>query len=260
MLVDILTRLTFATRPQLGFDETMIRCPGRTARDNSVVYEIAVRDSKKGSKVKWYRTVRLISELGAYTIRCRGTRVWEAYELTRQGGEPVGEKTCVVKDFWLDVGRVSEGFKLDELRRKVKGAERIAFDRSFMTTLAYGDVLLNGRRPDITNRFKPAREKSPLPDDMKMLLIPIATGQKSEQTDQVTTTRQGTVTIRSDAGKVSKTGNARKVSNTAGVAEYIAHSAKIHHRIVFEEVGEPIFQTKSLLMVFYHIGQTFAGT
>ena len=51
MLVDVLTRLMFATRPQLGFDETMVRCPGRTARDNSVVYEIAVHDKKKkGSK------------------------------------------------------------------------------------------------------------------------------------------------------------------------------------------------------------------
>ncbi|EKM53940.1 uncharacterized protein PHACADRAFT_209774, partial [Phanerochaete carnosa HHB-10118-sp] len=242
-LVDFLIRITFATRLQLGYDETIVRCPGLTGMDVSVVYEIAVRsDNKQKPPIKWYRTVRLISELGASTIRGRGTRVWEVVELDKPSGQAVGLRTYVVKDIWLDKGRRSEGIALEELYKKVSGtdAEDI-FKKSFMTTRRYGDVYVHGRRPDITDCFKLSRlQSAPLPSCPEFLRIPIG-----PEPLKVVTTRQGTVTVANQAGNFPR--------------QYTRYSDKVHHRVVFNEVGKPIFQVKSLHKAFSHIGQVFLG-
>ncbi|GJE95048.1 hypothetical protein PsYK624_112270 [Phanerochaete sordida] len=250
-LVDVLIRLTFATRPQLGFDETMVRCPDMTSRDGSVVYEILVhhksRDPEKAPKPQWYRTVRLISELGASTIRCRGTRVWEVQALDKPRGNPVGGKTYVLKDTWLDEGRISEGAKLDQLYEQAKGQQYEApFKDSFMTTRGYSDVMINGRRPDRTDRFKLSRLKSSSAEPT-ILPLPVGSVPSSENPEKILTTAQGTVRLDTKNGK-----NGKKVA-------YTRFPDKIHHRIIFNEVGKPIFQTKSLNDIFSHIGQVFIG-
>ena len=63
--------------------------------------------------VRKYRTKRMISNIGADTLRGRGTRVWEAVELDGNDEEVEVATTCVLKDSWVDVDR-SRGGKILE--------------------------------------------------------------------------------------------------------------------------------------------------
>ncbi|EKM48776.1 uncharacterized protein PHACADRAFT_132196 [Phanerochaete carnosa HHB-10118-sp] len=110
-------RILYAERHALGFDETIVRLPPGEG-ESDVPYEIEVGG-------KWYRTQRLISAIGAESIRGRGTRVWEVKELDGPGGVEIGP-CMVLKDGWPDYDRDRE----EVIHEKIlDAAERVVRSR-----------------------------------------------------------------------------------------------------------------------------------
>ena len=82
----------YADTTQLGWDPTMERVSTRH-HVGQVDYIIKFRNVR-------YRTVRLISDIGAEAIRGRGTRVWEVRQLNKNDEED--PTPLVLKDSWAD--------------------------------------------------------------------------------------------------------------------------------------------------------------
>ena len=241
-VVDFFLRTMFAKRTQLGYDGTMTRLPALSSLDQSVVYDIEVRDHSKTPVVKKYRTRRLISELGAIPLRGRGTRVWEVVELDTNDN-PAGTRTWVLKDTWGDADRPLEGENLQKLRRKaaaINQGER--FNTYFMSTSRYGHVYDDegeNARPDTTASFRLSRLDSPeLPLGIPTLRVAVNPEHRA-----LVMTRQGP--IATEGSKVE--------------VEHARYPIKIHHRIIYNEVGKLIFQAKSLRKAFQCIGDVLQG-
>ena len=58
--------------------------------------------------MRTYRSVRILSEFSADAIRGRATRVFEAYEINRDGQRVEGSKNLSTKDYWVDNSREAE--------------------------------------------------------------------------------------------------------------------------------------------------------
>ncbi|EKM53935.1 uncharacterized protein PHACADRAFT_145449 [Phanerochaete carnosa HHB-10118-sp] len=245
IVVDFFLRVTFSKRSDLGYDETMVRLPALSPLDKSVVYEIEVRDPTQTPVVKKYRTRRLISELGAISPRGRGTRVWEVDELDA-GGNAVGTTTKVVKDTWGDEDRPIEGEIVAKIRDKaIAAGQGEDFKKYFMSTSRYGHVYVgegDDARPDSTASFRLSRLDSPkIPINVPTLRIAVNPGHRAH-----VMTRQGPVATDADV-------------QAQIPVEYSRYSAKVHHRIVYDEVGTPIFRAQSLRRAFQCIGHVLRG-
>ncbi|GJE95074.1 hypothetical protein PsYK624_112530 [Phanerochaete sordida] len=256
VLVDFILRTTFAKRSEIGFDETITRLSGLSPVDQSVRYDIQVRDPKKTPQeplVKTYRTRRLISEVGALSPRGRGTRVWEVYELDGNGeelrklddkGNLVLADTLVVKETWSDVDRLSEGEIIDKIRSKAEAAGKLYdFETHFMDTSRFGDVYIDDgpdSRPDTTAGFRQSRLSAPeIALDVETLLV--SAKPRPNQCCQVVTVQ----------GPVNK--------ERIMLPTFSRYPHKVHHRIAFTEVGQPVFQAKSLRKAYRCVGDVIKG-
>lgn len=74
-------------------------------------YDIYVH-SKEGL-VRVFRTVRLISAVGAESICSRGTRVWMVREVV---GDDLSDETYVLKYTWIDSDQLNEGDIIAQIR------------------------------------------------------------------------------------------------------------------------------------------------
>lgn len=94
-------------------------------------YDITIRDDSGVSTV--YRSIELISDVGAECILSRGTRVWKAVKL---GDDPETGRLVAIKDFWIDDDRKSEGEIYQQLR------DSGVPDKNFLKVIAHGDVFI----------------------------------------------------------------------------------------------------------------------
>lgn len=133
-------RILYAERHALGLDETIVRLPLGEGQSD-VPYEIEVDG-------KWYRTKRLISAVGAESIRGRGTRVWEVRELDGPRGEEIGN-SMVLKDGWPDYDRDREEVIHDKiLDAAEKNGQLEALKKHLLTVRAACDILVEGKVDD----------------------------------------------------------------------------------------------------------------
>jgi hypothetical protein len=90
--------------------------------------------------VRKYRSVKILSEFSADAIRGRATRVFEAYEINRDGQRIEGSKKVAIKDYWLDSSREAEPVILKKI---LEGADE-TMKAKFLTVLVWGNVFVNG--------------------------------------------------------------------------------------------------------------------
>ena len=211
----------YAETTQLGWDPTMERVSPRH-HIGQVEYIIKCCDVK-------YRTVRLISDIGAEAIRGRGTRVWEVRRV-RGEDTPDDPTPLVLKDSWVDADREPEGKILASIRKAVKKLPDMDdTDDFFMEAKDYGDVYIGN---DIDHTHKLIRKRSFLDGaDPKPLVIKAKTPVPAKGRP-----------IPSNATGV--TGAPQLPAD--GSRELVKYSAKVHHRIVFTEVGKTIAEVESL--------------
>ncbi|KAJ3555678.1 hypothetical protein NM688_g2446 [Phlebia brevispora] len=135
-LFQFLLRVMYAKRDELGFDPSISTLSNESGR---LQYEITVRSTSGEDYV--YHTLDVLSS-GDSDILGRGTRVWKAIRI--EDGKPSGEPV-VVKDSWVSDRRDREGH-INASIRESAGTEELKeiFDRSLLTVVAHGDVLIDG--------------------------------------------------------------------------------------------------------------------
>ena len=186
---------------------------------------------------KTYRTVRLLSNAGAEALRGRGTRVWEVRELSESDEEL--DTPLVLKDSWVDTDRPREGKILEEIR----GASRIEkcveaiVDATLLHTHDYGDVKICGQDDDTHAIIRRGLDLSQHKNTMDIKADPTA--------------HKKIISQMSPAG-MSLLGKKRQ-------AAHPQYGTKVHHRIVFQEVGIRMTEVESLAQVFLHLREVVAG-
>ncbi|GJE97362.1 hypothetical protein PsYK624_135780 [Phanerochaete sordida] len=223
-LVSFFIRIMWAKPHELGLDSTIVRQPSPDTH-GGVQYDILVGD-------KWYRTQRLISAIGAESPRGRGTRVWEVRELDKCGGTESGP-SLVLKDSWVDQDRPREAKILDDIRASVtsKGDWKL-LKQHLLTVRNSADVLVEG-----------------VPDDMRFVM------------------RRAIVPIWEETIPVKKDLHANKQSQdephppVAAVVperaseQHVVYHRKVHHRVVFKEMGTTIMEVGTFTQAFSALGQ-----
>lgn len=97
--------IMYAEPCELGWD------PAVAPHKDGLQYDSTVHSTDRTAQI--YRTLCLISDSGARTIRVRGTRVWKTVFV--QDGEESGEPV-ILKDVWPDSHRSREGDIYEDFR------------------------------------------------------------------------------------------------------------------------------------------------
>ncbi|EKM48777.1 uncharacterized protein PHACADRAFT_132197 [Phanerochaete carnosa HHB-10118-sp] len=219
-VIDFVLRISFARRDELGFDDTIVRLPTLDSCGGPQ-YEILVNK-------KWYRTQRLISNIGAEALRGRGTRVWEVRELDRRGGKEIGPR-LVLKDSWVDADRDREATILENIRKSATtDVQREAFDTYLLHAKDSWDVRTAGNKVDSTRKVICRR---PLPPAMRAMAVKKYPDE--DKTVDVTLPPQGAIAGTSSEGPGP-----------------VMFAAKVHHRILFGDVGKTIMEAGTLGAAF----------
>ena len=207
----------YADETQLGWDPTM-------QRESPREYVGDVQYTIECDGVT-YRTVRLISDVGAEAIRGRGTRVWEVREVKKNGKEDPTPR--VLKDSWVDADREREGKILESIREEAQGLPGdFNFDKYFMRAKAHSDVYIDGVQD---NTHLLIRRRGSLDGMLNEPPLLIKSGPpKNSKLPSNAGTKGATQVPEDDA------------------PDLVEYSAKIHYRIVFTEVGTTIAEVDSL--------------
>ena len=156
-----------------------------------IKFDIEVREHGTG-KIRTFRTMRMLSNIGADAVRGRGTRVWEVCELGKDGkpimrpaldvnGKPIldakGQPTeepvpFALKDCWSDDDRTLEGLIMEEVYTKDDKEEKYvnSLRKAFMPVEVHGEVFVEGN-PDHTRKVIHRSAKLPRPSGV--LHVPI---------------------------------------------------------------------------------------
>lgn len=206
---------------QMGHDPTMkLIDDGR-----NIQYDIAVQSDSDGTEMI-YRTLSLLSDVGATALRGRGTRVWKAIKVV--DGEECGEPVAL-KDSWVDGARPREGSILREVRGAAHSEELREFvEKLFVTVECYGDVFVD--------------EELHLRDATRPLMIPAENVSASMHP-----LKPATPDLEDET-----------VEKTRAASSSRSHD-KVHHRIVFKEICKSMYEENSLVAIFKLLGQAVGG-
>ena len=196
-------------------------------KSSSPQYDISVR-SIDTREVTWYRTERLVSNIGADAARGRGTRVWEVRKLDKKG-KPIGGPR-VLKDCWIDHDRKREGTILAEIRASAKtDAQKDALKEFFLTVECHGDVYIDNKSD---NTHTLIRRDKPIPHDLGVYRLQLPSPESGID-DQLL-----------------PVGSRPPVPQVADCEDTIDYDIKSHYRIVFEELGVLIDKLNSTFQIF----------
>ena len=214
-------RLMYAKEVQLGWDTTMKRLSPRDQLGN-VQYEILCDGV-------WYKTVRLISDVGAEALRGRGTRVWEVNEI--RADKTIDPTPRALKDSWVDASREREAVILQTIRKdamSIEGPAMFEFDDYFMKIKAFGDVAIGGVVDDTHALIRCGRTLENMAKEP--LMIRSTTTKRRAKYDS--------------KGPLGPTGAIKLPDEYMEKA--LEYDAKIHHRVVFAEVGVTVTEINTL--------------
>ncbi|THG93527.1 hypothetical protein EW026_g7730 [Hermanssonia centrifuga] len=210
--------LIYGDQTEIGWDPTMAIVDIGGGKEPQ--YDITVRSDSEKERV--YRTVKMISGVGAESVQGRGTRVWLAVRIVKGKlrGVPV-----VLKDSWIDHDRKREAIILEEINDAPHCEELVPFARKvFLTVEAHGDVHID-RQVDHTCELI-----------MRVVMKP---------------KRAKPFSVRAGTGFISLT-----TRHEARKPEPTDFDDKVHYRIVFKEQCKPINEETSLRLIFKALGQT----
>ncbi|KAI0699998.1 hypothetical protein BC835DRAFT_1329496 [Cytidiella melzeri] len=241
----------YAKSHELGYDPTMKPAADKRPRyrnqwDITVHYVEEGSAGDDGTEVKTgtatFRTIQVLSNVGAETIRSRGTRVWQARQIINGKEQP---ETVVIKDYWVDSDRMREATiwrnmlqdaPSDELREPLK--------RHLLTPLYSGDVVIGGQ---IDNTLSLLRRGTALPKDLEPFatvhLAPLPTSEETVP-EEHPLAPQGAGIIPPQAPPPP---------------EMMVFHDKSHHRIVFKETAKTIENLNTVGTTLQAAGQTLGA-
>ncbi len=203
-------------------------------------YDITVRSEDGKDRV--YRTLKMLSNVGAEAVQGRGTRVWL---VVRNTNGQLGTEQVVLKDSWIDHDRMREGRILCEIIGAAHTKELGPFVRNmFLSVECHGDVYVRGR-PDHTREVI-----------MRGHRVPAIAPRYSLQ-------RASTLLIKGALSLLVKTGMVGNagltIRHAARKVEPLDFDDKVHYRIVFKEQCKQIREETSVQKIFFYLGQIVCG-
>ncbi len=260
----LIASLAYASPTQLGYDPTMFLRWRKGGWYYDIKMTTQLADGTEHTQI--YNIYRVICN-SANSIRGRATRVYEAYIYAPPTNQYKISRRVVIKDSWIDIGRMREGDTLAQLLEGATPDEK----RLFLTVVQHGIVQIDGR-DDCTQDlilnghtffgFSDLDDKLVEPDD-EVFLAGVTEGLKvieDSEGSEPDTSKYNTPLFplyHPEPGKDKtpsiKTSSTRDnqssaVSQTVAadalahhthhvVTKPIIYSPKYHYRIVFEEVG-----------------------
>ena len=219
----------------------------RVLVDNQIRYKYEVGGES-------YITTRTLADHAADFIRGRGTRVFEAHH------ESNASRLVVVKDVWSEDDRIEEGVHLENIRAAITQiqTEGKVFPGSrdpstyFLTVVAHGRVKVGGQTEDHTTNVMMCG--SGLPSDLEYFStskprVPQVPGSRVIESDRGYSVGHTPVLSR-DIAALILANVPRKVRR---------FQARIHYRIVFEEVGMTIHDLRNLSEVYRCLADATTG-
>lgn len=191
-----------------------------------------------------FRTIETISLTGAEPLRGRGTRVFKAVELGRDG-YPRDSPHVVLKDIWIDSDRDREGTILTSLHEAANDNDKHLVEEHFLTAVCHGDVWISPTRADILDDTANAL--------MRKLDIASDHGSKFRLQRVITIIPPTPTPSGSKSNPISESVCAQTFP------PHKRYPPKTHYRIVFKEVAEPICQVKELGQVMKALSDTVVG-
>ena len=202
-------------------------------------FDIRVRCSAGLSHT--YRTVKPLSLASADALHGRATRVWECQQLNG-AGVPIPDSRVALKDYWIDRDRQREGKIYARIRKAVKCPEsKIILDESLLQVKEYGDVYVGGRM-DTTR--KPNKHA-------------VACSLVLQPTEEAMLIKQEEIYVERTTVSTPRTGPVCRMIQVAGAKP--RYHQKVHHRVVFLDVGIPLHEVTSLSVVFKSLHGIIGG-
>ncbi|KAI6111315.1 hypothetical protein F5141DRAFT_776336 [Pisolithus sp. B1] len=207
--------LAFANVHELGWDPTIRSvCVGGETQ-----YDITVCTDEGKNLV--YQTTKVISAFSAKALRGNGTRVFEA-RLKSQDGKLVKDAELVVlKDTWRDCDLDREDKILEQIFADLRAKQGINQEaearKYFLTVLAAGNVMVDG---------------------------------KIDGTDSLLCMTDLPADCTSYPLKPTRTGDLPSLPPLPSPAKRSTVLHRTHSRLVFKEVCQPIYEVRSLDLVF----------
>lgn len=209
-VISVFARLSLATEEELGYDMSVTR----VLDQNKPQYNIRV-DSPFGPRV--FRTKSVLADYSADRVVGRATRVWEVYEI-HEGGGGDPSQTLALKDSWVERLRLREGDTYETVTKDTTSEER----EYFLTPVCHGDVKLASGDLDTTLATRRGTPPSESFSVMERLH------------------RSFSMHVVIGSPKRLLPHQPKPVVKARPFAE------RMHYRILFKEIGVPLFELRNL--------------
>ena len=219
----------FADQTSLGFDPTIQR--------HREQFVITINPDNDKQSPRRFQTRQIISSSGAESLLGRGTRVFEAVEIDKNGnlnGSPV-----VLKDTWVDSDRTREGKVLALLHTEAICEDRKLVEKYFLTTICHGDVWMGlDIRDDTANSLM--RGLDITSDHVSLFKLQVNPFMRTYES-------------------LSGSESSQESSRIRARHPHLRYAHKTHYRVVFKEKGITIDRVKRLHDVVTVLSETVGG-
>ncbi|THG92913.1 hypothetical protein EW026_g8162 [Hermanssonia centrifuga] len=232
-LVHFFLSLICADPYEIGWDPTMVIVDAKKGKE--VQYDITVRSEDGEHRV--YRTLKMLSNIGAEAVQGRGTRVWL---VVRNINGRLGSEQVVLKDSWIDHDRMREGRILQEIIGASKSMPIAHLVRGmFLSVESHGDVLVEGRLDHTRELIMRGHH-----------LLTVGPRYSLERATTISTGARHLLARNGMAGDVGLT-----IRRAVTQREPPDFDDKVHYRIVFKEQCKQIREQTSVSKIFANLSQ-----
>ncbi|CUA75303.1 Nucleoporin NUP133 [Rhizoctonia solani] len=240
-LVRLFASIVLAPLEGLGFDPNikLLNLPSDDP-DAELNYDITINNSDTEDTTV-YRTVKMVSDIGADCTDGRGTRVWMVQKLV---DEKLVGPSYILKDLWMDEDRVEEHVILKEIRDAQPGSSQY-----FLTPVDHGFARVNA---EIDDTHKTLRRTELIPS---INILPI----HPSWTASVGNGRNGQrpLNARHSFGPPSDPCTSRQERHRD--CQNLSENPRQRYLIVFEEIGQPVYKLSVWTDVFITIIRAWKG-
>ncbi|KAJ3574847.1 hypothetical protein NP233_g1478 [Leucocoprinus birnbaumii] len=232
--IHVLMTFLFATEAEMGFDPNV----RRVYYENEYRYIYTI--TSEYGPPRYFRTIKLIQDPRLSCTTGRGTRVWEAEEVSESSENATiqntrGGKLVALKDIWLDEGAETEGEIQGRIIQKLK---EVAAGQEHCTSWPRG-YLGESIKKSLTN----------IPSNLPFMRI---------ECDGVgCKTRGYHPSAYSIPDNLEKPSIAPRPEEAGGLLH--GYQAKMQYRLIYSDVGYPLHRSPDLRTAFYAIRDVFVG-
>ncbi|CAE6408544.1 unnamed protein product [Rhizoctonia solani] len=245
-LVRIILSVLLAEGVELGYNPNIQLVPSNNL-NSEPSYDITIRNPDTQASTI-YRTVGIISDVGADSMVGRGTRVWEVRKLV--DGELVGT-SYALKDTWVHEDRVPEHKLIQKFR-----SEQPDYAQHFLTPIDYGFAPFDPAQPLVLDNTHTTLRRKELVPTRK--LLPTHSGSPSAVALHITSSRslKTTSSVRDSVGHL---GDIPDSPSEGHQVFLLGKYPRQHYLTVFEEIGTPIHKLRNFAEVFTAIQGGWEG-